>query len=332
MSVHEGGRKSAAEHESSPPVEASERKWRYVLTHIPQIGISLDPEGRITFANAYFLQLTGWTEAEILGRDWFTTCLPEEIRDDLRAFFRSAMEGNHPFDYSTYENPIITRSGERRQIGWSNVLTRDAQGRVVDVTCLGVDLTDRIRLETALREANERLELILEITSDGYWDYDLVTGETFVSPRLRDMAGLHGDSAPPTLEEWLEFIHPDEQDSVRRAFEDGLQSGKDIFRLEFRIRTASGDWLPVAVRYRVTRGSDGRAVRVTGAISDVSALKAAEAETARQLAELQQWYRVTLGREKRILELKAEVNDLLGRLGMPARYGSPGAREHAEEG
>ena len=55
---------------------------------------------------------------------------------------------------------------------------------------------------------------------------------------------------------------------------------------------------------------------------DIDARKKAEVKVAEQLDELRRWHNVTLGREERILELKAEVNRLLKRLDEPPRYGS----------
>lgn len=144
----------------------SEGKWRHVLERMPQIGIGLDRQGKIIFANDYFLNLTGWTREEILGRDWFETCLPEAIRARVRSVFDSVIAAQDTGDFSTYQNPIITRSGEPRDVAWANVLTRDARGGVVDVTCLGVDLTDRERVQAQLNSQLLELRRWQSVTLD----------------------------------------------------------------------------------------------------------------------------------------------------------------------
>lgn len=303
-------------------LEESERKWRNVLMRIPQIGISLDPEGRITFANDYFLQLTGCTADEILGRDWFETFIPEDIREEIQGVFKDTMSGRHPFDYSSYQNPILTKTGERREIHWSNVVTRNVQGTIVDVTCLGVDITERVRLEKALREANERLELAVRSTADGYFDMNLETGGGYASPRLLELAGLPSDTRLTRLTGWEHFLHPDDRPQVLERLEAALAAGESKISVEAGFRRGEHAWFPALIRILVTRNEEGRPVRITGVVSDISDLKAAQAETARRLAELEQWYRATLNRERRILELKAEVNELARRLGMPPRYES----------
>lgn len=132
----------------------SEAKWRSVLEHTPQIGVSLDTEGKIVFVNEHFLRLTGWGIRSVLGSDWFEMFIPEDSRDDVRRVFLETMTVNDPASSSTFENEIMTRSGKRRRIAWFNVLTKDGGGRVLDVTCLGVDLTERDAAKRAAEDAN----------------------------------------------------------------------------------------------------------------------------------------------------------------------------------
>lgn len=117
-------------------------KWRNILIHTPQIGISLNPRAEIIFANDRFLTVTGWTEHEVIGRDWFDMFIPENIREEVRGVFHAVMKQKDTLGFSNYENEIVGRSGELLNIAWSNVLTKDLHGNVVDITCLGVDITE----------------------------------------------------------------------------------------------------------------------------------------------------------------------------------------------
>ncbi len=157
----------------------SEQKWRNILVNIPQIGIALDSQARIVFANAHFLELTDWKAQEIIGQDWFDLFIPENIREEVRKIFITVMGQHDTLGFSTYENQIVTRSGDLRDVAWSNVLTKDAQGNVLDVTCLGIDLTERNQLEASLRESEERFRTLVEksplgislIANDGRYKY-----------------------------------------------------------------------------------------------------------------------------------------------------------------
>ena len=144
----------------------SERKWRNILIDTPQIGVSLDPRAAIVFANKSLLDLTGWQEKEVIGCNWFDLFVPEDIREEVRGVFDTVMHTSATGGFTTYENEILTRSGEKLNVAWSNVLTKDPSGQIVDVTCLGIDLTERKRSEKALQRRLEFERLISEISSE----------------------------------------------------------------------------------------------------------------------------------------------------------------------
>ncbi|MFZ0447617.1 MAG: PAS domain S-box protein, partial [Desulfatiglandaceae bacterium] len=145
----------------------SERKWRNVLINTPQIGISLNPDAKIVFANAHFQKITGWKREEIIGQDWFDMFIPENIREEIRAIFKRNMHDKDTSGFSTYENDIVIKNGELRHIAWSNVLTKDAHGQISDITCLGVDLTESKQAEDVLKKSETRLRSIFQASPLG---------------------------------------------------------------------------------------------------------------------------------------------------------------------
>lgn len=151
---------------SAKALARSESKFRHVLENIPLIGISLDTNGRLTFANDYFLELTGYTRDEALGSDWFDTFIPEDIRDNVRNVFDTTMARQELAELSNFENEILTRSGARLNVAWSNVGSRDNKDRIAEVTCMGVDLTERFRAEDALRAAKDAAEIANQAKSE----------------------------------------------------------------------------------------------------------------------------------------------------------------------
>jgi PAS domain S-box-containing protein len=153
-------------------VGSAESKWRHVLINAPQIGVSLDTTGRIIFANNHFLDLTGWKLEEVLGRNWFDIFIPDTNREHIRGIFASVMSQVHDHGYSTYENNILHHNGECLTVAWSNVLTLDSQGLPLDVTCMGVDVTERRRNEVALKESEERFKALHNASFGGIAIHD----------------------------------------------------------------------------------------------------------------------------------------------------------------
>jgi PAS domain S-box-containing protein len=126
----------------------NERDWaQRALDTAQVILLALDMEGRIIQVNRYGCSLLGWTAEELVGRDWFETCLPPRIRHALRKTFHGVLGG----DLSILENPVLTRSGEERLIEWRNTVLRDDTGRIIGTFSSGTDVTERNRAEATLR-------------------------------------------------------------------------------------------------------------------------------------------------------------------------------------
>ena len=141
--------------QSENAFKSSEQKWRNILVNTPQIGISLDPDANIIFANTHFLKITGWEEHEVIGQNWFDIFIPESIKEDVQEIFRTTMRQQEILGLSSYENQIVIKNGELRDIAWSNALTKDSHGKITDITCLGIDLTERKNWENRLQQAQK---------------------------------------------------------------------------------------------------------------------------------------------------------------------------------
>ena len=89
--------------------------------------LALDLDARITLINRKGCDVVGWTESELLGRDWIETCLPARIRPDIQEKRHNVISG----DYSIVENPILMKTGEERLIEWHNAVMRDDDGHVI---------------------------------------------------------------------------------------------------------------------------------------------------------------------------------------------------------
>ena len=92
--------------------------------------------------------------------------------EDIRKIFLGVMAQKDTLEFSTYENEIMDRSGNLLSIAWFNVFTRDALGTIIDVTSLGVDLTERIRSEKQLKESEERFRALHNASFGGITIHD----------------------------------------------------------------------------------------------------------------------------------------------------------------
>ena len=124
---------------------------RSVVDTTDVILLALDAEGRIILINRKACDVLGWTQAELLGRNWIETCLPQRVREALQQKLESLVGG----DPSTVENPIITKSGQERLIEWRNAAIYDDTGHVIGTLISGADVTERRKLEAQYYQAQK---------------------------------------------------------------------------------------------------------------------------------------------------------------------------------
>lgn len=160
------------------------------LDTVETIIVALDTEGLVTSINRKGCELFGCGEDELVGQQWFSVCLPQpEGMETVYPYFRRLMSGNLTPVEHFFENPILTRSGERRLIAWHNALLRDEQGSITGSLGSGQDITERMRAEESLRESKERLALILDSAAEGIYGLDAQGNCTFCNPAALRLLG-----------------------------------------------------------------------------------------------------------------------------------------------
>lgn len=127
--------------------------------------VVLDQDGNILQLNRKGHMVLGYPDGDLLGDNWFDTCIPEASREDLRARFRRLVSGN-PEQFQVWENEVLTRSGTTRLIAWENRHLVDSRGRPTGSISSGIDITDYRRTEEALRQAQAELERRQERTAE----------------------------------------------------------------------------------------------------------------------------------------------------------------------
>jgi PAS domain S-box-containing protein len=153
-------------------------------------------------------------------------------------------------------------------------------------TIISQDVTEERRTTEALRASEERLRNVLDASSDGFWERDLVTGTVFHSARMNQIVGRPPVDAVVDGGTWLRSLHPDDQLELRPAYERVLAGKVERFDRTFRAQHVDGSWRWIRGRGKVTaRDGSGRPTRVAGTITDIHdgmmAQKALEESEAR---------------------------------------------------
>ena len=183
---------------------------------------------------------------------------------------------------------------EVRDRGWRDVGPPLGAAALVLLIAWSVTFRNRLlrdrRNAAILRDSEERWKFALDGAGDGVWDADLVTGTSLYSRRWKEILGYREDEIGTGADEWSRRIHPDDLQRVLRENQECLDGRADSFESEFRMRTKDGAWVWVLDRGKVVeRSADGKALRMIGTHTDISARKAGEAREearARVMAQI----------------------------------------------
>jgi len=141
------------------------------------------------------------------------------------------------------------------------------------------------RTEEAYRRSEERLRLAVEGTSDGIWDWDVRTGQTYFSPSYYTMVGYEPDEFPANHQNWLQRVHPDDVEAAVGPVERAIAESSSFFT-EFRFKAKDGLWRWICSRGKAAGwDADGNTTRMAGFHSDITERKLAEQQTRAALEE-----------------------------------------------
>ena len=131
--------------------------------------------------------------------------------------------------------------------------------------------------ERALRNSEERFKLAVSGTNDGVWDWNMLTHEIYYSPRFRQLLGYGEDEILSNITELVSHLHPEDQANAQSVLQSHLKHGTP-FDLELRLLTKDTKYKWFRVRGQSVRRADGKAVRLAGAIGDITDKKLADAQ------------------------------------------------------
>ncbi|MGD8546351.1 MAG: PAS domain-containing protein [Thiohalophilus sp.] len=160
------------------------------------------------------------------------------------------------------------------------------------------DITERKRIQAALEESEERLELAINGSNDGIWDWKDISSETlWWSSRLYEIFGYKNQEFEPTFKHFTEMLHPDDRDWVSAAIQAHLYN-KAPYDVEFRCLTKQGLYHWYRARGQAIWDERGNPLRMSGSVQDITAeklakdnlqLREAQLEEAQRIAHLGSW-------------------------------------------
>jgi PAS domain S-box-containing protein len=268
-------------HDVETALRESEELYRTLLETAPD-AVHVHRDGVIIFANQQAITLFGGRTAEdVVGRTAMSLVDPTSLAlaQARTARLRSPGQRNPPVEM------ILRRiDGGTVPVEAASAVVQ-LEGRTAILAVLR-DITERKRSETALRESETRFRLAAAAIQGIVCDVDIDRGLVWYSDGLKRVLGIWPAELPTAKEWWLEQIHP--EDRPRVAEDRLLQDEPEASHLdrEYRVRHADGHWVHVEERSFVVRDQSGQPQRLIGVLTDISERKAAEAQQALLMREV----------------------------------------------
>jgi PAS domain S-box-containing protein len=198
--------------------------------------VVLDSAGRTTLINRRGLEILGYeSQEELLGTNWFDTCLPAEHVEEVKTVLEQVLSGDAE-SVKYHCNPVLTKSGEQRVIAFRNTLLVDEGGAPIGVLSSGEDITERQQVEEAMRASEAEYRELFE--NAPYGIYRSTPGGRFTSVNPALVRMLRYESAEELLQidiandlyvdsaEREQFIRQ-QYDTARGFHEEALWQRKD---------------------------------------------------------------------------------------------------------
>ena len=273
------------EHKQTEQTLASyAREVEDLYNHAPCGYHSLDSKGKLININDTLLGWLGYSREEAIGKP-FTEFVPAEKVLLFQAYFLEFKRSGRVKDL---DFEIVCKDGTLLPVFLNSIAVEDSYGRFLHSRATLFDARDRKRAEETARINQERLELALEGSGDGLWDWNTAAGEVYFSPRWLEMLGYRTGELSPKIESWLLLVHPEDRLHVTATIESYLQGSCVPHAFEYRMQHRTAGWRWIANFGKVVaRDWADQPLRIVGIHRDITEQKVAEQHIKRTSAQLE---------------------------------------------
>jgi PAS domain S-box-containing protein len=219
------------------------------------IFVAIDASGTVTLVNQKACEVLGYSEEQIVGRNWFDTCLPPRLKETVKDVARQVLGGDiEPVEY--FENPILTSSGAERIIAWHNTTLRDGSGCIAGTLSSGEDITERKRAEEELRNEKEFTETALDSQLDTFFLFEPATGKAIRWNRaFNDVTG-YTDEEIASMKAPDSYYSPEDMERASIFIQEVIETGTGTIELDLICK--DGHTVPTEYKVSAIKDAEGK--------------------------------------------------------------------------
>jgi PAS domain S-box-containing protein len=277
-------------------MEKLQRQHTLILTQAGEGIYGLDEYGNTSFVNPSAAYMLGYGVDELLGRhmhDLLHHSYPDGRPYPVKAcpVYAAIRDGEV---HRVFDEVFWRKDGTGFPVEYVSTPIKEGD-HVVGAVIVFRDITARKQAECALKASEERLDLVIQGSNDGFWDGQVLPDEPWNSPRtpiwwsprVRTMLGYTDKEFPDVLESLTSRLHPEDRERVFAALTAHIEK-RVPYDEEYRLLTKWGDYHWVRARGQAIWNHEGRVIRMTGSLQSIMDRKRAEDALQRSRRLLQE--------------------------------------------
>jgi len=310
--------------------------------------VVLDQEGKIIRFNNYAEEVTGYSEKEVLGKDWVDIFIDKPLKNYMKNTFNKMFEMRI---MNNHENPIVCKDGKTIHVLWNNRVFKDPIAQKEYIISVGIDITSLKQAQKMLEDTNLELEemnealssskeeiekqfeeikkkdqmleesekkyrFIVENINDSVWEINFEENKVIYYGGAKEFDYGNIDLSQRSLDYWMGKIPKEDVSMVMSKIQERTSQKDDKFEFEFRLTPDGENCYWVLTKGKIFYNSEGKPVKVLGVTMDITEKKMYE-EKIRLLA----YYDELTGLPNRI-SFKEKLSKLISEA---IKYGKKGA-------
>ncbi|MEO7215593.1 PAS domain-containing protein [Mucilaginibacter sp.] len=229
---------------------------------------TIDGAGLFADVSDASLGILGYSPQELSGRSFQDLIVPADL-DAANRIMAELLDGQLTVQM---QNRFIHKNGHIVSLQWS--AQYDSQDGLVYCIARSGKVTEQGELmRSSLEDSNLRYQYVSRATSDAIWDWDIVNGTLYWGENFETIFGYQLAGVPSGIESWTAHIHPDDVQRILKSIYAEIDGSDTNWKEEYRYQKADGTFADVVDRGFIIRDTAGIAIRMVGAMHDISERK-----------------------------------------------------------
>lgn len=262
------------EKESNRIIRESEEKYRSLMESLNEVVIMADNNHIVQYVNRKFTEILGYTPEEIIGKEGYKILHdPEDL-----AIVENANRDRINKVGSSYELTFKAKSGSKLEFLVSGAPLFDIDGNTIGSIGSMMDISERKKVEKALRESQQRFESLAQMSPVGIFRTRPDGYTTYVNPKWCELSGLSFSEAQG--DGWLNAVHPNDIERIKNNWENATYYSNSSI-LEYRFLKPNGSIVWV-LGNAIPEYIDSELRGFIGTITNITEIKLAQEEITKR--------------------------------------------------